>query len=396
HYRNDGRSREYGGYYRFDTARNWAYIKALMLSPHAQMQHLFISNGLRSTLLSHARSIGEPAAVIERASNLLRQPGSEIPHDDHLHVRVYCSRFDVGGGCSNSGRVQPGTDLFRSVRSARIQHARGHFTSGSTEVRAAAVRRLAMLGGAADRDVFREALSDVAAAVRVAAVDALSDLGGADSARAIIDHWESEDHPLVLLRSLEALGRVGGADAGRHIEQVLRESRPIALMGRSFDLRVAAADAAGNAERAEPAYQLATLLGDEDSELRARAAQALAHVTNLRVASTDPRAWSETQRVAQSARWRQWIHDAAALPRDEWLDAGFTQAGYPITGRVRTDAPVLARAAGDEREWVRTNAQLRLMSWTGNEPMSLSWSPRDARSYWTRWVRRNPRRVRGP
>ena len=60
----------------------------------------FISTGLERLLIDHAREEGEPLALINHAARVLRQPGPEIPHNDHLHVRVYCSRMDMGAGAA--------------------------------------------------------------------------------------------------------------------------------------------------------------------------------------------------------------------------------------------------------------------------------------------------------
>ena len=35
----------------------------------------------------------------------MHQPGGAPPHDDHFHVRVYCSRTDRFHGCEDGGPV---------------------------------------------------------------------------------------------------------------------------------------------------------------------------------------------------------------------------------------------------------------------------------------------------
>lgn len=397
HHGADGRSREYGGYYRFDVPRNWSLVKALILSPHVQMQHLFISDGLRALLLGHARSIGEPPSLVAHAARLLRQPGPEIPHDDHLHVRIYCSRADVGAGCENSGRVHPGVDLHGSVRAGRLRLARTMAESGRAATRAAAIRRLAILSEPVREAAVRQALSDASPEVRLAAVETLG-RSDASAVSWLVERWDSEDHPLVQEALIGALGELGGPESGRFFERVLSAPIRVERGARVVDLRVVVADAVRRSERAEPAYRLAALLTEADPELRARAALALAAVTNHADVMLDWRDPSieASQLEAASARWVAWIDARQDEDRDAWVNEGFARVGYTLTGAARQDAATLALAAGDERPWVRANAQRRLMRMTGNTPASLTWSRQDARTYWTRWVRRNPGRIGSP
>jgi hypothetical protein len=57
-------------------------------------------------LIEHAEQTGEPEAVIARARRTLKQPGDSARHDDHLHVRVYCSAADRAYGCVDIGPME--------------------------------------------------------------------------------------------------------------------------------------------------------------------------------------------------------------------------------------------------------------------------------------------------
>jgi penicillin-insensitive murein endopeptidase len=91
---------------RFDIRRNWALIRALLLDPEIEVQYLFIHARLRRLLLDHARDRGEDEELLDRAEALLRQPGDSLPHDDHLHLRIYCSPSDRGLGCHDNGPLR--------------------------------------------------------------------------------------------------------------------------------------------------------------------------------------------------------------------------------------------------------------------------------------------------
>ncbi|MFO0575318.1 MAG: penicillin-insensitive murein endopeptidase [Polyangia bacterium] len=91
---------------RFDVRRNWALVRALVDDPEIEVQFLFIHNRLRNQLLSYARDHEKDEEMIERAEAVLRQPGDALPHDDHLHLRIYCSPGDRAFGCVDGGPLR--------------------------------------------------------------------------------------------------------------------------------------------------------------------------------------------------------------------------------------------------------------------------------------------------
>ncbi len=92
--------------FRFDVARNWLLVKTLIENPIAEVQYLFIYDPLKQMLLDHARVIGESEDLVVEASWLLHQPGDSAPHDDHLHMRIYCSASDRDYGCRDRGSLR--------------------------------------------------------------------------------------------------------------------------------------------------------------------------------------------------------------------------------------------------------------------------------------------------
>ena len=91
---------------KLDVARQWVLVKALITAPEAQVQRLFIYEPLALLLLDHARAIGEPEALLDRARIVLRQPGDSARHDDHMHVRIFCPASDDAYGCINAGDIE--------------------------------------------------------------------------------------------------------------------------------------------------------------------------------------------------------------------------------------------------------------------------------------------------
>jgi penicillin-insensitive murein endopeptidase len=94
---------------RFDVARNWALVRAIIEYPGAPVQHVFVYEPLAVMMLDHARAIEEPTPIIERARQLMKQPGDSAPHDDHFHVRILCSPADHAYGCRDYGSYTPAT-----------------------------------------------------------------------------------------------------------------------------------------------------------------------------------------------------------------------------------------------------------------------------------------------
>ncbi|HEY1811690.1 MAG TPA: penicillin-insensitive murein endopeptidase [Kofleriaceae bacterium] len=91
---------------RIDVPRTWLLVKELVAAPEAPVQWIFMYEPIAQLLIDHAKQIGEPMAVILRARRALKQPGDSARHDDHLHVRIYCSRADRAYGCVDLGPME--------------------------------------------------------------------------------------------------------------------------------------------------------------------------------------------------------------------------------------------------------------------------------------------------
>jgi penicillin-insensitive murein endopeptidase len=87
--------------YRFDAARNWALVAALLSSKRAEVQWIFVAEHLKRILLDRADSAGADPALVARARRALRQPGAKS-HWDHFHVRIRCPA-DGGESCRDWG-----------------------------------------------------------------------------------------------------------------------------------------------------------------------------------------------------------------------------------------------------------------------------------------------------
>ncbi len=83
----------------FDARRNWALVRAMLANPAIEVQWIFIHRDLEGLMIAEAKREGAPAAIINQAQALLHQPTDSQPHDDHMHVRVFCDPRDRAFGC---------------------------------------------------------------------------------------------------------------------------------------------------------------------------------------------------------------------------------------------------------------------------------------------------------
>lgn len=92
--------------YRLDMRRNWAFIRAMLTDPEAEVQWIFISRALGAELIRQAAEAGEDPALLARAAFIMHQPSDAEAHDDHMHVRLYCDPGDRVLGCVDRGPVR--------------------------------------------------------------------------------------------------------------------------------------------------------------------------------------------------------------------------------------------------------------------------------------------------
>jgi penicillin-insensitive murein endopeptidase len=92
--------------YRFDAARNWAFVRALLTDEDAEVEWIFIQHDLAALLLRAATEAGDDPALVARAAYILHEPTDSEPHDDHMHVRLYCDAGDRRLGCADRGPVR--------------------------------------------------------------------------------------------------------------------------------------------------------------------------------------------------------------------------------------------------------------------------------------------------
>jgi hypothetical protein len=239
-------------------------------------------------------------------------------------------------------------------------------------------------------------LDDDAPEVRAAAARALADLGR--YSYRLARRLRREEHPHVAAELIDGLRRFGGKWGLRGLTRMLRrEFHTTLARAVSLDLRVFAVDALGFAEEPEAVESLVEMLESRDPELRVHAARALHYLTNHRIYDElddwrEPNRWRRRKMVE---KWRTWLEEHGEETRDEWLAAGFRQAGYDVPDMSVQSVWELTLAVLDA-DPLSYNAQRALMELSGKEPASLQWSRHDASWYWRRHFRRRRKRYGAP
>jgi len=90
---------------KLDVPRTWLFLQALTEDEAAAMQRVYVAEHVRTLLVGHAAKIRAPRAARERVEMVTCQPGT--PHDDHLHIRFYCTAEDIAAGCRDTAPIYP-------------------------------------------------------------------------------------------------------------------------------------------------------------------------------------------------------------------------------------------------------------------------------------------------
>lgn len=90
----------------FDDRANWILVRAVLEDPIADVEYIFIADDLKQRVLDAGLAERAPPELIAAAALLLLQPSNGLPHDDHMHVRVYCAPGDLPLGCRDLGSLR--------------------------------------------------------------------------------------------------------------------------------------------------------------------------------------------------------------------------------------------------------------------------------------------------
>ncbi len=394
------------GAYRFDAPRTWELVRALLEDEQVVVQFFFIYRPLQRLILRHAERSGASPELIGAARQRFLQPGAS-PHNDHIHLRIHCTRADLDNGCVEIGPRRPGAPDPREIVAERVAGVLPLLRSPEPGQRYRAAALLGLLGDRGAGRALGRLVTDEAPAVRYAAVHSLASLKARGAAAAIATQAAAETDAAVIAEALEALARLGGRAAERGLVAACSDQRwawsgtlgdyargyragapsgqlrPVSEVPEAegvFLPRVAAATALAASSRSAAVVALLPLLDDPAPPARAAARHALSRVLNHDLGS-------------EPEPWRRWWRGHRGQPRRRWLVAGFVGAGFSVAEALDMEsAPELLRAIRGPAH-ISHNARRELARLLrGAHPSHLSWSAADAHSFWSRRYRRVLRR----
>jgi murein endopeptidase len=366
-----GKSYKHGGRYRFDAACTWSIVTAVLRHPGTQVQYIFISNPLKKLLLDYART-RRSGRLIARANAVLHQPGRRA-HDDHLHIRVYCSEEDIGLGCVDNGVQHSWIKTFPNRRAEALAALVAHLNHSDGEQRARAIKRLVILQGAEQLGDIEALLSDPDVRPRIAAADAIGELGTPDHVAGLARAFETETDNSVRRTLFNAAIRLGGPDASTLLEAV--------LTGDDIDPELRS-DGLTRAGLSRDKALVPALIGLLSAPLPAHGERALRALRRL-----------SNQSLDTPAQWREWWAQSQGSDRDAWLLAGFTAADFEVGALDKKHVWKLVPALlGPDH--IAHNAAACLERITAHQPRDRP--PVALCEHWVDWLDRRVRRLRLP
>ncbi|MBA2661752.1 MAG: penicillin-insensitive murein endopeptidase [Bradymonadaceae bacterium] len=376
---------------RFDVVRNWELAKALITHEEIGVQWLFISEGLKHMLLDHARQQGEEDALIERASQVLHQPTDALPHNDHFHLRIPCSRRDRIEGCLDGGPRWSWVDWHDEALLARSVELMRAFDDPRPTQRMEALNFLEKIRSPYTPEVaLVRGVRDPDAQVRQRALELAS----------AIPSWSAT----ALVAAQQFIVATDTTDAERRVAYaILRRSGDVLAM--EFALarlessevllgeKVLAARTLGHIMRPELVPILIEHLAHQPASVREELARVLHRITN----HSQPVNWTSTsaQAIAEGiALWQRWWDTNGHQPRETWLLNSYTGYGVVLPEDSRlvvVDHLIALLRKGPEHVVYNTNRML--------QNITRRWAPLEETNgenlhrYWSGWWDKNRGRM---
>lgn len=347
------------------------------------MQWIFVYEPLAHMLVEHARAIGTDPAIVERAEHVLHQPGDSAPHDDHFHVRIYCSRDDLLEGCANWGPEWPHAELWEDAVLERIDELTRGIADPDAATGSACAERATSLAGDAYGPTLATALPHAEPETQLAIMELLAEIDEPGAAGPLVALLESSPHEDVREQSAWLLGYLADPGTARPLaELVARDGAP--LRG-DVSLSAAAAIALRNVWSAESVEHLVAVSGHTDPDAREAISVVLSRATGKAAPGTEETTSRDLDPVTLEQHWKAWFVAHGADGQDAWYRAAFSAAGYEV-GETWADIPLseLVRALRDDADHIRFIADRTLLQRTDGWTPSEGWSVERRHRYWSR------------
>ena len=355
----------------FDVPRNWALAKALLMSPHADVQFLFVSQPLKDKMLAHAQSLGEPEEVMERAQLAMRQPEGALPHNDHFHLRIRCPKADRLNGCVDQGPRWSWLDWHHDELLGRTVAMIPLLQGEDDDLKLQALAYIqAIESPYATEFALTYGLPSPNPEVRKRALEVASSLWSYTGAGVMAMQW-ALDHPqsdeatraklLAMMRQSLDPWVIPWVQQRLALETLSPKERSRAVWVLAHQMEETLVPYLLDQLRAEPSPQVRRTLG-----------RVLHRVTNRQEEALDWGTSPAQERATSLTRWQAWWEAHRVEPRAVWVVQGLQQAAPEVTlETLETPAAIEAmiRALPTAPDHLAYNLNRTLRQATGR------WSP---------------------
>ncbi|GEM_PF-858015 len=387
------RGGSWDGKLKFDARRNMELVRAMVEDEQVSVQWVFVARWLKRRILAAARANTVPAPIIARMAEVMRQPSDSAPHNDHFHVRIYCSHQDRKYGCVMREPHREWADLGEETFQEHVQALTRVLDLSNARLRRRAVSMLGMIRAASAVGPLAERLIDPDTAVRKAAMNALLNIAAPESGAPILAQLEHIKSAAWAVSVFNLYRTVRPPDLTRVAHVVVKA--PGTLLHDSVRatalprFHVVAAEIFEEHGRQHAVPTLIGLLRSKTPAVRKAAHKALLYVTNQRTAPRNARSrWAKFYKINKGGTWLSWMR------------RGFSTWGVRLkAGRLGdADVPKLIRALRHRSKVVRRNAERVLTALTGHE-ISDGYrrklrNQRNVARHWRYWWKRHLRRLR--
>jgi len=362
--------------YSFDVEKNATLVETLIMHETVAVQFLFVAKHLRKALRAELERRERPQEVLDRFDACVQD---QAAHDDHFHVRIYCSDEDICAGCMDRSTIHPWQRDPEPVRAQCVARFRKMLENDATddETRATALLRLALLHVASQNaDLIVKHLAAPSVTVRAAAAKAARSLGN-KAADAIDARMQVETDPDVRLSLFEAMATLDSASTRTAF---IRELGNEAIDARSLGVITRYVTRHPHEAYWKPLFA-ALQRNPQDGEIL----DALRTVANRNFCNG-----RETSEKCLE-KLDKWHRKNAGKKRTVWLTEGFAAEGFPVHSLdAKSIIPLLDAIDGPRA--LSINAQLTLRDIAKLEQNSLDWPVEDARWHYTRFFKKNARK----
>lgn len=376
----------------FDVARNLTLVLAMVEDMNVGVQWIFCAEYLKQAMLEAARVRGVEPELLERLAKVLHQPSDALPHDDHFHVRVYCSVEDRLYGCLDREPLWPWVDRGDRAYEARVDSLARILAHEALDLRVSAVRWLERIRARPAVPLLVKLLESAERELAKASLEALRSIGDPGAIPGILAAIRSSQDETWSSQLYRALIAFWTADLLKVATQFLQAPgqilHPEVETSDHTSFLITSAQIFERFGSVQHAESLIPLLHNPRRSVREAAERAL-----MRITAHAPKTRAANSKGRRRDRAVQWW-TTLVTDRDAWDDllrAGLRRAGHRLGDDLRTSASVkrLIKAVDDRRTYISHNAVRLLSSITGHQVEPFFRSRRALKRHWQRWLEQN-------